>query len=1633
MATYGRFETVETLHQGMLTTVSTAVLAGRRAGAGRPPYIVKLFDASRGLDIAAGGEHDVYICFDPADAAVAKDVALQLEAKGARCRLAPRDGKTDDATILDDVQASQTFVVIVSPAADKSAAVGRETGWAASTGLTIHALRLGDVQPTGQLEQNLPTARWVDAGQNPPDAGDLEVLLSEVLGDVRGRGGAGGGASGGTTTGREALRASEFLDIAKLQQSLNEKGAKHWAPIHEVGTSKTGPFYVTDNYTRTAQRLITYRVAQRSSMLYNIIHSVLCGLDELKRNAGRAHGNLKPSNVLLTRRRRRWQVVLSDPGATSFSTPDAEAADLRCVGELIYQLVLHTKTPSVVQSVAESDEWTRLGRKGEQWRELCNTLLNPPRGARRSLAEVLEDVEQFRPKTKRIRVAVFVPLAVIVLITAYLIPRYYKDRALWRDLEAQEGWLQDIEPYLRSDGADEPEKAAWRRQIENLSKDDHLIGIVRKWEDPAGERSRDKLPLTPQQVRDIKTYPPFSPTAMKAARAALTASGELRGDLERWPKVLAIRSAADEFAKQGWTKPADQLRASVDLFAKRPMTDINAVGVHESITSTWKDYPDIKGLLDRVNGYWRNVQDYKQELSKSGDSVLTKYPGSMDLSTAFRSDATPYRLGDVRQGLDELELALKEVASRGTTLVAFYKSPKWGQIDQPKFAMTASHKITGTVTADTFDKWIAEFKEAEIPQVFVFAPGYQPTELIAARKAFTQLKSLATRARELPPDASPQPVDLQKRDKRLSELEVTFRDLARPREPGTPVGPLMEQKKALEADIAQALADVTSDRDKFDKWAKDVDERIQVAIAKREQEQRELDARASAEEKAQRARQMALEQRRDQAVTLIQQTSDAGLAGSTSPNIQSAWQARLAALSADQKKNPQPTDKLKPLLDELAKRYLELETNLPPLALADRSGAPSWYGDASAVLRDVFAADREARLATYASSTIAAGDGRPVDIGHKAWTEFLASAADWKKQSKNAQDLLDGFAMIDERIAEGYVPNEPDPDNQTLVSLRAKWGADKLLEKQANGRKVSDALQPVLDPLNQLMALANADPAAERQGLKQTVQNAPKLAVSRTAWLKLHESTPPWPNTPAELDEEFDLRRALLAQADSIDKPVRKQAISKSIRDENLAVSRAFFDRASKPNEITIALASLNNPRATRYGYKDVPDFVRTLDKRMRFNFELLQFRSEINRLSGETPASDVKAKIAGFKKRVLAQVTTDTQQAAAERAYFEEQLQPFDELLNRQPGAATPTPTPVPTAGGKDGPAGSALTKWTQRADAQGTLTFTGPGGRTLTFAPLPGTKTYVGTEEVSVGLFLDVARASNKQKEFRDLMAGIRRTLAEDQRKGPRVWEWEEGATATALTVSGAWFRSDPKNPPPPLSSPEPLRPTADHPMQYLTARAATFLSRVLNCRLPTPGEWTKAYQADRAASTTPTWNLPDRSAGGPLASFVYANNGAFKPSKPVAGGNIQQRDDGLLLFSTVSTPTGEPFHNIVGNVAEYVFDITEADYKKLEQMDSAGMKSAFQQYATAGKLYVVGGSALTDPNVVPFDTPQPLKQTDLLLGFSDVGMRLAFDASGAAAPQPPPPVQDKPVELLAALKELVGDNGLALAVNR
>ena len=213
---------------------------------------------------------------------------------------------------------------------------------------------------------------------------------------------------GGHEESLDRDRGLEFLEGVKQLKKAQTKGARHLSPIHDLGISSEGAWYVTDYYPRSSlMALIERRAKVDSAALRQIIRCIVSGCLALKESRGVSHGNLKASNVFLVGKPRplpKTPLLLADPyPAAPLQLARLEVDDRRTVGELLHQvmevqdlralgeIILQLVERRPVRSgydynypIGRSEAWDNLGKDGERWRQICNQLLDP----QLSLAEI---------------------------------------------------------------------------------------------------------------------------------------------------------------------------------------------------------------------------------------------------------------------------------------------------------------------------------------------------------------------------------------------------------------------------------------------------------------------------------------------------------------------------------------------------------------------------------------------------------------------------------------------------------------------------------------------------------------------------------------------------------------------------------------------------------------------------------------------------------------------------------------------------------------------------------------------------------------------------------------------------------------------------------------------------------------------------------------------------------------------------------------------------------------------------------------------------------------------------------------------------------------------------------------------
>lgn len=355
-------------------------------------------------------------------------------------------------------------------------------------------------------------------------------------------------------------------------------------------------------------------------------------------------------------------------------------------------------------------------------------------------------------------------------------------------------------------------------------------------------------------------------------------------------------------------------------------------------------------------------------------------------------------------------------------------------------------------------------------------------------------------------------------------------------------------------------------------------------------------------------------------------------------------------------------------------------------------------------------------------------------------------------------------------------------------------------------------------------------------------------------------------------------------------------------------------------------------------------------------------------------------------RKRLVAASDDEASAVAAQLTGAHRALEPVAGVLGELASASTRRGAPL-------GSLGPGAAGWTGQIKEDGrvlvfTSTDAGEGEPVvLTFRKLDGvgpSAVYLQTDETSIGAFARVLSAQKDSAKRKPMLAGLwsgRGVLA----VGVRSWEWDESRTQIRVSTGGpadlgGWVKDIRIRVDPAMVAPAP---SAASPMQAVSAASALAFARAVGCRLPTPEEWKAARDATPSAASSANirdaafgrvWNADTSSS---RARDLLAD--VFNAQDVPAGGTppVDARDDQTAIFRDTNPTSGE-FLNLEGNVAEWVLP---------GQSDS-----------TAGAR-VIGGSALSAPSASRTDAA-PLAPGGRAW-FSDVGIRLAFDAAGAAEP--------------------------------
>ncbi len=1329
----------------------------------------------------------------------------------------------------------------------------------------------------------------------------------------------------------------EGADAAKLLRELGEsvedlsalggRGARHWVPVLGTGSSGDEAFWVTRFFPRSLERIIAGRLRLSAADVVSIAWAVAKACGEIEAALQRPHGNLKPGNVFVDGpgRLHGSPVFLSDPKPRSaINLPADRTADFQALGRIIVHLTREREVDvnaAIGWPLEPGREWKRLGATGESLRELCNVLLNPSPALG----------EHDWPSCDRIlgRLAMrqrrpWVPLAI----------------AAGALVAAGGGAL-----YLR------------------LAAYENLPHALRPWAERLGNVPKDRTVVTPAWGMLCQAYQEwlgrFIEDARKKAPESESPDQSLNWQQDTYLSANVLKPLLD-FESLDPTKIAD-VHGELSYLKDHPPLEVYKGTVAQNLDDAahavdlakeaFKQWPLRQKLAGKANSFrqrgWtgpaKELQDALDRLSADTLSAISikevlrlngKLSGSGGADTLWdeldrRSGVLNTANDPVMRGISDYFLARGVEAAdlgdldRRLSLLQD-ESGRWidwvqGEDGHPRFerdlfaSESSLRGFSGPVTEDVLRQW-----EKEVQNFQFLAPGDDPRQKPDWTQLFGNidkaLAELVDEEKNAPPNsgnAGPASVELQSR-----------RD---------------DAHRALDAMLAKRL----------------VKGRVDAAAA----EARGLEAKLRALRGVAGEASMQLRPNTAEWLSGVRRAS-VGPAGSA---LNAEWQTRRDQLLS----GARPTELTQQVAKfrALQKSYAALKAFFEGISGPAGLGAfPSFDGqgiggDFAGVMRSW--AEERTRKAEASWLRLIPWDGPVPGVSADA---FLAEGGAARgAQAQLAADFLEakklGIALTEasDRLSEGY-----GLENASIATL-AQWRARPMFDEFGK----FDQVRSLVDRIGTLERLRGE---RDKSALVEEAAS-PALGIGLAAWRALG-AVPGWP-AAADLSTEQRIEKDLRSRAQRLmrDESTRASLDAELDRGASDRWHVAFGLAARSQDDASIA-ATLS--QAGTFGVDPSK-----LSGRDSFNVQLFNLKKVNWRALGGPDAVARRSEAVG-RLRATLEAHPDPEASA-----WLDSIMAIS--LDEAPGGKSDVRNLGPGTVG-----------WTaETAEDNRRVAYhwmSGGQPRALVFKLVDSATSapfFICTTTIPVGLVIHIAEDPKVGQRLVQMLEQVA-SVEDDYRNGPRVWKFDRRRGQVALTLNDSWTGRPLPNWPKTLY-PDDLQvppPTLDDPFQYLPPDAARYIAEdVLGCRLPTPAEWTEIVKqrlaAESAGSHGPNvrdalWKREhDYLVSAGMVNGLPIDGDVFYPSTmtTVKTGREAQavapdRNDESLWFEDVGSSSPENFHDLFGNVAQYLYD------------------------GSTKQFFVVGGSALSPPEVEPSQA-YPVELAFARGGYSDVGMRLAFDA--------------------------------------
>jgi hypothetical protein len=1381
-----------------------------------------------------------------------------------------------------------------------------------------------------------------------------------------------------------------FLDGARAQKECSDRKAPHWASLHEMGTMEGGAYFVTDLQPRSVERLIHGKAKLDGNALCQIAGSIVQGLIELREACHRPHGNLKPTNILLTGKGLAdMQVLLTDPaGGKQLPNQASNAADLHAIGELIYVLVMQRPGRAIGGWQApDSEEWKRLGKKGADWRGLCNRLLNQNLDSNiHQLEDLLEDLQKLRGGRGGAKKILIPAVAALVLagagVGAYIAfvappPTPVVEPKEWVPLCT--AFATRVEPLLSAKeggGLSAWEKDPYLSRVVMPMLGSDSQGIPNSGNPRAilNRFSGDVLDWTKEEERKKVVWKKDMATRVAAAQS-LVDRWEKAMTSKDWPALTAIKDANEAFHARGWTGAATYLKARLPF----PNKDV-AAWVGEILVT--------QVSLAKVDAAWKNTQALCGVIKDKGWGGKSEKDASLQKIDDYVLAETRAAGGKVaKQSLDELAAKLEELSSDKSllnSLARILQSDRAKNVDMAQVHADPPFKLP--LTDESIRTGVGKIQNGDYDPLVDLRQAWEP-------RVAGDLNDLGPKVTGLTEDVS----------KEIGALAATkWKDKYDKELNGVLAEGKQSQEKlgALKAALAKLSAKAMPVYDRgtrktIDSGMKEIDDGLKDLNARINTTRQGFQGIVS---RIIRDKAGSLKEVQDRLAN-VKSISPTG-----NPDIDAAWVAQCKALRDKESTGEGLFDK-----SERLRKFLQDLEGLFPQDLGAQVDKKPWN---DALLTTCLSALRKDGISSALSSVTAwdkvfLGQPDPDFSAHR--DELVKDYLAWRT---GVAGVIPALNQVQDLLNAGYLLSEkPAPLTTTLGEFYANLEKTPPVKDQADPSHpkpifrhaaVQAAAKPIID---RMAALQQASTSSDPQALLTAV-NAGKqgqFEAARAAWVRLGTLGKAWPAKSDDLRQEVECRKILAALYGLVSDPARKTALQEELTKESRRRWEAYFVTRLDPKDIEDSAAKMA-------GFGVAPADRASLSPLAQFRLDMYDLLYAVGPAAGAVDDETVRKAAAKFLDN-SAKLPGDFIQKANLKA----SVDPLREVVTTKEETINLA---------QAGPA--AIKGWQKDSDAGDLVVYSWPGhNQKLTFArvsPAGGKPSFLCATEVSAGLFLDVLTSLQKQAEIDKLLP------KDGDLKGPRVWVRKAGA----LAMSDEWFPLAIL--PPALAGNKlfpanavPEKPTAGHPIQQVSLAAAIYLANLMNCRLPTAGEWAAAYQVDKRATSQKPYNLRDKTwlvqknhcvaleqAGDLVESDqfypdagIFWPNGATQKVGSQADVAADAKTDGYLWFSKVdSDPQGRVFQNLVGNVAEFVYEDPDA----LVALKAPTADTIRQFLGTgAAKARVIGGSALSAP-AVAVDQAQALPAgVDC---FSDVGFRLAFSAGRE-------PLQIRLLRLLKAMQ--------------